>query len=62
MLEGTSDRAAYIESLEMLRGLEFNALIPWAASGEPYYALTDPADARQRIDAILERLRRGENH
>lgn len=62
MLEGTSDRAAYIESLELLRGLEFDALVPWAASGQPYYALTDPADARRRIDAILERLRRGEDH
>jgi glyoxylase-like metal-dependent hydrolase (beta-lactamase superfamily II) len=62
VLEGTSDRASYIESLELLRGLEFDALVPWAARGEDYYTLTDPADARQRIDAILERLRRGENH
>ena len=61
-LDGTSDRAAYIESLETLRALEFDVLVPWAASGESYYALTDPADARQRIDAILERLRRGEDH
>ena len=61
VLEGTSDRTAYIESLELLRGLEFDALVPWAASGESYYTLTDPADARQRIDAILERLRRGED-
>ena len=35
MLEGSSDRAAYIESLELLRGLEFDVLVPWAASGEP---------------------------
>ena len=62
VLEGTSDRAAYIESLELLRGLEFDVLVPWAASGEPSYALTDPADARRRIDAILERVRRGEDH
>ena len=62
VLEGTSDRAAYVESLELLRGLEFDALVPWAASGEDYYTLTGPADARQRIDAILERLRRGEDH
>ena len=61
VLEGTSDRGAYIESLELLRGLEFDALVPWAASGESYYSLTDPADARRRIDAILERLRRGED-
>ena len=62
MLEGSSDRAAYIESLELLRGLEFDVLVPWAASGDSYYARTDPADARQRIDAIVDRLRRGENH
>ena len=62
VLEGSSDRTAYIESLEILRGLEFDALVPWGASGESYYTLTDPADARQRIDAILERLRRGEDH
>jgi hypothetical protein len=62
VLEGTSDRSAYIESLELLRALEFDALVPWAASGESYYTPTDPADARRRIDAILERLRRGEDH
>ena len=62
LLEGSSDRAAYIESLELLRGLEFDVLVPWAASGDAYYAHTDPADARKRIDAILERLRRGEDH
>ena len=53
VLEGSSDRAAYIESLELLRGLEFDALVPWAAKGEPYYSLTDSADARNRIDVIL---------
>ena len=62
VLEGSSDRSAYIESLELMRGPEFDVLVPWAASGQPYYALTDPADARRRIDAILERLRRGEDH
>ena len=58
----SSDRAAYIESLELIRGLDFDVLVPWAATGgEPYYALTDRADAGRRIDAILERLRRGED-
>jgi glyoxylase-like metal-dependent hydrolase (beta-lactamase superfamily II) len=61
VLDGTSDREAYIESLELLRELEFDVLVPWAATGEPY-APTDPADARRRIGAILERLRRGEDH
>jgi hypothetical protein len=59
----SSDRAAYIESLELIRELDFDVLVPWAASaGQPYYALTDGTDAQRRIDAILERLRRGEGH
>jgi glyoxylase-like metal-dependent hydrolase (beta-lactamase superfamily II) len=56
----SSDRDAYVESLELIRGLEFDVLVPWAAtSGDPYHALTDKADARRRIDAILERIRAG---
>ncbi len=56
----SSDRAAYLESLERLRELEFDALVPWAASaGEPWHAATDPVDSRRRIDAIIERVRAG---
>src|SRR5918995_5191850 len=51
----SSDRDAYIESLELIRGLEFDLLLPWAASGEAYSATTSPADTRRRIDAIIER-------
>jgi glyoxylase-like metal-dependent hydrolase (beta-lactamase superfamily II) len=59
---GSSDRAAYVASLELLRGLDFDVLVPWAATdGEPY-ATTGGADARRRIDAILARVRRGEDH
>jgi glyoxylase-like metal-dependent hydrolase (beta-lactamase superfamily II) len=58
----SSDRGAYLESLELIRELDFDVLVPWAASGgRPYYAETDRSDARRRIDAILSRLRRGEN-
>lgn len=57
---GSSDRAAYIASLELLREVEFDVLVPWAATaGRPFFAVTDPADARARIDAILTRLRAG---
>ena len=56
----SSDRAAYIESLELIRELDFNILVPWAATrGEAYFSLTDRADREQRIDAILERVRDG---
>src|SRR3712207_1030773 len=59
MLPGSSDRDAYVASLELLRELEFDVLVPWIASaGDPPAALTSPADARRRIDAIIERLRR----
>lgn len=56
----SSDREPFVESLELIRGLEFDVLVPWgAARGGPYTAATDTADASRRIDAILERLRRG---
>ena len=58
----SSDRAAYIESLELIRELDFDVLVPWAASaGKPHHSVTDEADARRRIDAILERVRRGDD-
>jgi glyoxylase-like metal-dependent hydrolase (beta-lactamase superfamily II) len=59
----SSDRDAYIESLERIKDLDFDVLVPWAATaGQPFHAATDKADARRRIDAILERVRRGEDH
>jgi glyoxylase-like metal-dependent hydrolase (beta-lactamase superfamily II) len=59
---GSSDRRSYIESLDLLRELEFDVLVPWAATrGGPFHAVTDTRDAGRRIDSILERLRRGEN-
>jgi glyoxylase-like metal-dependent hydrolase (beta-lactamase superfamily II) len=57
----SSARAAYIESLELIRALDFDVLVPWAATaGESYYAATGKGDARRRIDGILERVRGGE--
>jgi Metallo-beta-lactamase superfamily len=58
----SSDRSRYVDSLELIRELDFDVLVPWAATaGMPYYATTDRADAQQRIDAILARIRRGED-
>jgi glyoxylase-like metal-dependent hydrolase (beta-lactamase superfamily II) len=57
-----SDRDAYVASLELIRELDFDVLVPWAASaGQPPHAFTDATDARRRIDAILDRVRRGES-
>jgi glyoxylase-like metal-dependent hydrolase (beta-lactamase superfamily II) len=58
----SSDRRAYLDSLELLRGLDFDVLVPWAATEGQPYAETDPEHARRRIDAILARVRRGEDH
>jgi glyoxylase-like metal-dependent hydrolase (beta-lactamase superfamily II) len=59
----SSDRASYIESLGLIKELDFDMLVPWAATAsQPCHAITDKADTRRRIDAILERLRRGDDH
>src|ERR671915_2116672 len=37
----SSDRATYLDSLELIRELDYDVLVPWAATaGEPYYAVT----------------------
>jgi glyoxylase-like metal-dependent hydrolase (beta-lactamase superfamily II) len=59
----SSDRDAYLESLELIRDLDFDMLVPWAATaGRPFHAVADKADARRRIDRILDRVRRGDDH
>ncbi len=59
----SSDRGAYIESLEVMRELDFDVLVPWAATrGQHYHGPTSKADAQRRIDRILERVQRGEDH
>jgi hypothetical protein len=56
----SSDRAAYLHSLELIRELDFDVLVPWAASaGQPHHAVTSRAGARRRIDAIAKRVREG---
>lgn len=59
----SSDPDTYIQSLGLIRDLDFDVLVPWAATADqPFHALTDKADARRRIDAILERVRAGDDH
>jgi glyoxylase-like metal-dependent hydrolase (beta-lactamase superfamily II) len=58
----SSDRDSYMESLELIRDLDFDVLVPWAATGgHLYHVVTTKADARRNIAAILERVRRGED-
>ena len=58
----SSDRERYIESLELIRELDFNVLVPWIATADgPYFAVTDRRDTRRRVDGILRRAREGRN-
>lgn len=58
----SSDRAAYLQTLELIGGLDFDVLVPWAASGgQPYFDVVSRAEAARHIDAIAERVRRGED-
>ena len=53
----SSDRQAYVESLELLRETEFDVLVPWAATaGEPHWSVASRADARRRIGTIINRF------
>ncbi len=51
----SSDRAAYVDSLELMRDLDFDVLVPWAASaGRPHFAETTRTDARHRLGALID--------
>jgi glyoxylase-like metal-dependent hydrolase (beta-lactamase superfamily II) len=56
-----SDRDSYVDTLELIRELDFDMLVPWAATATgPAHAMTNATDTARRIDAILERVARGE--
>ncbi len=58
----SSDRKRYVESLGLMRALEFDVLVPWAAStDQPYYAVLDQGEGAERIDEVLRRVRAGAN-
>jgi glyoxylase-like metal-dependent hydrolase (beta-lactamase superfamily II) len=62
VLDEVSDRERYIESLELIRTLDFDLIVPGiAAAGHTYYAFVQKGEAERRIGEILERLRRGES-
>ena len=60
---GSSDRAAYLHSLALIRELDFDVLVPWAGvDGERFVDVVSADEARQRLDAIIARVRAGSNH
>lgn len=56
----SSDRRRYLESLELLRALDFDVFVPWAAStGQAPYIVLDEGEGAERIAAVVERVRAG---
>ena len=54
-------RAEYLDSLAMVRELDFDVLVPWGATDDgPPFAHTDPGNTRDRVDAIIARVRAGD--
>lgn len=59
-LLATSDRASYLESLELIRELDFDVLVPWAASHDgPWFSMVSEAERRRRVDRAIARMRAG---
>lgn len=54
-------RRDYLDSLALVRGLDFDVLVPWGTTEgyPPYAAVTEPAERRDRLDAVIDRVRAG---
>ncbi|AWB92473.1 MBL fold metallo-hydrolase [Aeromicrobium chenweiae] len=53
-------RGAYLDSLALVRDLDFDVLVPWGTTeGDPCFAVADRAEIRERIDAIIARVESG---
>lgn len=57
---GSSLRAEYLNSLALVRELDFDVLVPWGTTEEgPSFALADQAEIHERLDAIIARVEAG---
>jgi hypothetical protein len=54
-------RREYLDSLALVRDLDFDVLVPWGTTERetPFGLATDASERRDRIDAIIERVSRG---
>ena len=56
----SSDRRAFLASLSLLRGIEFDLLIPWVAQkGAPVATRYTPPAFRRELDAVISRIEAG---
>ena len=62
VLLGDSNRSAYLDSLALLREVEFDILVPWGVEDDaPYGYEVSREEATRNLEKIMARLRRGEN-
>jgi glyoxylase-like metal-dependent hydrolase (beta-lactamase superfamily II) len=55
-------RPDYLDSLELVRELDFDVLVPWGVTeGDPGFAVVDRADMRSRVERIIRRVRAGDD-
>lgn len=55
-------RADYVRSLELVRELDFDVLVPWGSTGgTSTTALVDAGEKRDRVDAVIARVRAGQD-
>jgi glyoxylase-like metal-dependent hydrolase (beta-lactamase superfamily II) len=54
-------RRTYLDSLALVRELDFDVLVPWGVTDgdPPFGVVTGRSEIRERIDAIVERLEAG---
>ncbi|WP_324293420.1 MULTISPECIES: MBL fold metallo-hydrolase [Staphylococcus] len=59
----SSDRQTSIKSLELIQDLDFDAIVPWVAiEGEgAVFFVENEEDKRNRLQKIIDRVRRGEH-
>jgi glyoxylase-like metal-dependent hydrolase (beta-lactamase superfamily II) len=54
----SSDPVRYAESLELIRGLDFDVLVPSiATAGDPPYAIVERDEIERQLDELVERMR-----
>lgn len=57
-----SDRSSYLDTLALVRDLDFAVLVPWGAElGQPYLDVVDPTQKRLRVEEIIARVGAGED-
>ncbi len=56
-------RQEYLDSLALMRDLDFDVLVPWGATqGQPYVAIVTRSQAAGRLERIIQRVEAGGDH